>query len=209
MSETTDGVERTAELVRLLDIETLDVDLHRGSQPVTRRKRVYGGQVAAQALIAALRSVDEGYQVHSLHSYFLLAGDYGVPIIYAVERIRDGRSFLTRRVEARQHGRVIFYLTASFQRSEEGFEHQDTMPDVPPADQCPDLAELLGKVSTRAESSWRQEWSALDVHYAGDTRPDGGLLPRSLPTRIASPAAPDRAWRRPGTCRARRAPATA
>ena len=92
------------DLVDLLDLEYLDVDLFRGRQPDTRRQRVYGGQVAAQALVAAVRTVDPEYHVHSLHSYFLLPGDYEVPIVYDVERIRDGRSFLTRRVMARQHG---------------------------------------------------------------------------------------------------------
>ena len=100
------------DLVALLDLEDLDVDLFRGAQPDSARPRVYGGQVAAQALVAAVRSVDPDYHVHSFHSYFLLPGDYSVPIVYEVERIRDGRSFLTRRVMARQHGRPIYYQTA-------------------------------------------------------------------------------------------------
>ncbi len=96
------------DLVALLELEELDVDLFRGAQPDSPRPRVYGGQVAAQALVAAVRSVDPEFQVHSFHSYFLLPGDYSVPILYEVERIRDGRSFLTRRVLARQHGRPIY-----------------------------------------------------------------------------------------------------
>jgi len=165
-----------AELVSILDLERIEDDLFRGAQPPhSTLQRVFGGQVAAQALCAASHSVDASRRVHSLHSYFLRAGDTAVPIIYDVERIRDGGSFSTRRVAARQHGRVIFYLTASFHVEEPGYEHQDAMPEVTAAADCPDLAELLGTVSTRAAGSWRQEWSALEVRYVGDTRPDGGL----------------------------------
>ena len=102
------------DLVALLDLEYIDADLFRGRQPDSARARVYGGQVAAQALIAASRSVDKDFHVHSLHSYFLLPGDYNVPIIYDVERIRDGKSFATRRVLARQHGRPIYYQSLNF-----------------------------------------------------------------------------------------------
>lgn len=174
-----------SELVDILDLERLDRDLYRGAQPPSSTlQRVFGGQVAAQALTAAGRSVEEPDRVpHSLHAYFLRGGDTAVPIVYDVERIRDGSSFSTRRVAARQHGRVIFYLTASFQRRESGLEHQDAMPDVPPAEACPDLAEVLGRISTRAADSWRQEWSALDVHYVGDSRPGGALEPDGRPAR--------------------------
>ena len=89
------STDAARELLDLLHLEDLDVDLFRGRQPESTRQRVYGGQVAAQALIAAARTVDEDFHVHSLHSYFLLPGDYSVPIIYDVERIRDGRSFAT------------------------------------------------------------------------------------------------------------------
>src|ERR1700750_3368795 len=105
-----------AELVELLDLETLDTDLFRGRSPDTDRQRVFGGQVAAQALIAAVRTVDEGLDVHSLHAYFLRPGDTTIPIIYDSERIRDGRSFETRRVVPRQDGRPILYLPAHFPR---------------------------------------------------------------------------------------------
>jgi len=164
------------ELVDILDLERLELDLYRGAQPPhSTLQRVFGGQVAAQALMAACRSVDAERVVHSLHAYFLRGGDTTVPIVYDVERIRDGSSFSTRRVSARQHGKVIFYVTASFQRHEEGFEHQDVMPEVPPAADCPDLAEMLQQVSSRAADSWRREWSALDVRYVGDSRPGGSL----------------------------------
>lgn len=165
-----------AELVSILELEQIEDDLFRGAQPPhSTLPRVFGGQVAAQALRAACNSVDPARRVHSLHAYFLRAGDTAVPIIYDVERIRDGGSFSTRRVEARQHGRVIFYLTASFHVPESGFEHQDAMPEVPAASDCPDLAELLERISSRAVDSWRQEWSALEVRYVGDTRPGGGM----------------------------------
>src|SRR4051794_3852055 len=122
-----------AELVELLDIETLDTDLFRGNSPDTDRQRVFGGQVAAQALIAAIRTVDEGLEVHSLHAYFLRPGDTTIPIIYDAERIRDGRSFETRRVVARQHGHPIFYLTASFQRRGGGARPPAAKPGGPRA----------------------------------------------------------------------------
>jgi acyl-CoA thioesterase-2 len=173
-----------AELVSILDLEQIEEDLFRGAQPPSSTlQRVFGGQVAAQALMAGSRTVDPERRVHSLHAYFLLGGDTAIPIVYDVQRIRDGGSFSTRRVEARQHGRVIFYLTASFHVDEPGFDHQDPMPDVPDPLDCPDLAELLGRISTRAEDSWRQEWSALDVRYVGDSRPGGILDPSEHPAR--------------------------
>ena len=104
-------------LVHLLDLETIEVNLFRGTQPNEERQRVFGGQVAAQALMAAGRTVEHG-QVHSLHSYFLRPGDPKVPILYEVDRIRDGKSFTTRRVVAVQHGKAIYNLQASFHTSE-------------------------------------------------------------------------------------------
>ena len=158
------------ELVALLDIESLDVDLFRGRQPETDRQRVFGGQVAAQALIAGVRTTEPDLHVHSLHSYFLRPGDTAVPIIYDVERLRDGRSFATRRVVARQHGRPIFYLTASFQREEEGFEHQDVMPDVPPPEEGLDFAELARSRGGAENDEFVREWAALEVRYLGNSR---------------------------------------
>jgi acyl-CoA thioesterase-2 len=164
------------ELVAILDLEQIEVNLYRGRQPPeSTLQRVFGGQVAAQALRAACATVEPDRPVHSLHSYFLRGGDTSIPIVYDVERIRDGGSFSTRRVEARQHGKPIFYLTASFQRDEPGFDHQDALPDVPPPDQCPDLAEIMGTFSARAADAWRREWSALEVRYVGDTRPGGSM----------------------------------
>ena len=163
------------ELLDLLDLEQIDLNLFRGRQPLTRLQRVFGGQVASQALMAATRTTDQDRSAHSLHSYFLRGGDTAVPIVYDVERTRDGRSFSTRRVVARQHGRPIFYLSASFQVAEEGFEHQDPMPAVPRPDDCPSLGEMLQRLSGRPTADWDEEWAALDVRYAGDSRPGGAI----------------------------------
>ena len=119
-----------ADLVALLDLERLETDFFRGRQPDEKRQRVFGGLVAGQALIAAGRTVEDR-EVHSLHAYFLRPGDPAIPILYQVERTRDGRSFTTRRVTAIQHGRAIFTLSASFHVAESTFEHQCAMPDVP------------------------------------------------------------------------------
>jgi acyl-CoA thioesterase-2 len=160
----------TQELVDLLDLEYLDVDLFRGRQPDSERQRVYGGQVAAQALVAASRTVAEDYQVHSLHSYFLLPGDYQVPIIYDVERIRDGRSFLTRRVMARQHGRPIYYQTVNFQRPEQGYDHQDAMPAVGTPEDGLRLFDLMRERGDHEADALGKEWAALDVRFLGNSR---------------------------------------
>jgi acyl-CoA thioesterase II len=158
------------ELVELLSLEVIDENLFRGRQPDTDRQRVFGGQVAAQALIAGVRTVDPAYRVHSLHSYFLRPGDTAVPIVYDVEQLRDGRSFATRRVVARQHGRPIFFLTANFQREEEGFEHQDVMPDVAPPEEGLDFAELARSRGGAESDAFVREWAALDVRYIGNSR---------------------------------------
>lgn len=158
------------ELRALLDLEYLDVDLFRGKQPESTRQRVYGGQVAAQALVAGARSVPADFQVHSLHSYFLLPGDYNVPVVYDVERIRDGKSFATRRVMARQHGRPIYYQTLSFQKAEDGFEHQDTMPQVKSPEEGLDLVDLMRGGGNEDADALGKEWAALDVRWLGNSR---------------------------------------
>lgn len=157
------------ELATLLDLERLEVDLYRGAQARTERQRVFGGQVAAQAVVAATRSVESQYVLHSLHSYFLRPGDTTVPIVYDVERIRDGRSFVTRRVSARQHGRPIYYMTANFQIPEPGLEHQDRMPEVPTPEQGMPLVELARSRGPEAAGQWEREWSALDIRHVGIT----------------------------------------
>ena len=130
------------ELIELLQLEQLEVNLFRGLSPDENRQRVFGGQVAGQALIAAGRTVEHGI-VHSLHAYFLRPGDPRVPIIYDVDRIRDGRSFTTRRVVAIQHGKAIFNLSTSFHVLEPGPEHQYTMPDAPDPESLPTMRERL------------------------------------------------------------------
>ncbi len=131
----------TERLVDLLDLERIEENIFRGLSPDERMQRVFGGQVAGQALVAAGRTTDGQRPVHSLHAYFLRPGRPGVPIVYQVERVRDGRSFTTRRVVAVQEGRTIFNLTASFHRPEPGFEHQVPMPAVPGPEGLPTLAE--------------------------------------------------------------------
>lgn len=121
------------ELIELLSLERLEDNLFRGSSRDIGTNRVYGGQVLGQALKAAHDTI-EGREIHSLHAYFLRMGDHHAPIIYEVDRSRDGRSFSSRRVVAIQHGRPIFTLAASFQRGEDGLEHQSDMPDVPGPD---------------------------------------------------------------------------
>ena len=121
------------DLVTLLDLEIIEVNIFRGVSPQENRQRVFGGQVAGQALVAAARTVDDkSRHVHSLHAYFLRPGDPTIPILYEVDRIRDGKSFTTRRVIAIQHGKAIFNLQASFQISEPGLDHFIEMPkDLP------------------------------------------------------------------------------
>ncbi|MCW2849071.1 MAG: acyl-CoA thioesterase [Marmoricola sp.] len=154
------------ELVELLDLEAIEDNLFRGRQPDTQMQRVFGGQVLAQSLVAAVRTVPGTFACHSLHSYFLRPGDTKVPIIYDVEEIRDGRSFCTRRVAARQHGRPIFFLTANFQVPEKGLEHQDKMPRVPSPEECGPVPDLESKY----DDAWLREWAALDVRPVPSSR---------------------------------------
>jgi acyl-CoA thioesterase-2 len=166
--------QSTEELLALLDLEQVEDGLYRGRQPETSLQRVFGGQVASQALVAAARTVEPDRSVHSLHAYFLRAGDPSVPILYEAEKTRDGRAFSSRRVVARQHDRPIFYMSASFQVPEEGLEHQDPMPDATPPEDCPELGDVLARLTGRPRDAWDKEWAALDVRYAGETRTDSG-----------------------------------
>jgi len=136
------------DVVAILDLEPLEVNLFRGRSPQSRWQRVFGGQVIGQALVAACRTVDDvtARPPHSLHAYFLLGGDPKVPIIYEVDRIRDGKSFTTRRVIAIQHGHAIFSMEVSFHAVEEGWTHQFAMPDVPKPDQLPSETEVRDKL---------------------------------------------------------------
>jgi acyl-CoA thioesterase II len=133
------------DLLAILDLEQLEHNLYRGRSPQVGWQRVFGGQVIGQALVAACRTVEDRHP-HSLHAYFLLPGDPKVPIIYEVERLRDGRSFTTRRVKAIQHGQAIFAMSVSFQRGEPGLDHQARMPDVPRPEDLPDEAQIKAGV---------------------------------------------------------------
>jgi acyl-CoA thioesterase-2 len=129
-------------LLELLDLEELEVNVFRGRSPQDNRQRVFGGQVAGQALVAAGRTVERG-TTHSLHAYFMRPGDPSTPILYLVDRIRDGRSFTTRRVTGIQHGQAIFALSASFQPEERGPEHQTPMPAAPDPESLPSYADWI------------------------------------------------------------------
>jgi len=158
-------------LIALLDLEPIEVNVFRGRSPDEDRQRVFGGQVAGQALVAAARTV-EGMSVHSLHAYFLYAGDPTTPILYEVARIRDSKSFITRTVRAIQHGRPIFGLTASFQRSEEGFDHQMAMPEgLPDPDTLDDFRTRMAPWREKL-GPWYDRPRSIDTRYCDWRTPD-------------------------------------
>ena len=147
------------ELLSILDLERLEHNLYRGRSPQVERQRVFGGQTIAQALVAAQRTVEPDRFVHSLHGYFMRPGDIRVPIVYEVDRIRDGGSFTTRRVLAIQHGQAIFSLEASFQVDEKGLEHQFALPDdVPPPEGLLTQRQLLERAE-RVPEAVRRFWA--------------------------------------------------
>jgi acyl-CoA thioesterase-2 len=159
-------------LLELLDLEVLGGAggnrRFRGTSPQVGMQRVFGGQVAGQALVAAGRTVDPRRQVHSLHGYFVRPGDTSVPIEYEVENIRDGRSFSVRRSVARQHDQVIFFMSASFHQPEPGLEHQAPGPvGVPAPDQLPTVADRLARYPDRLEI-WNVVPRPIDVRYVGE-----------------------------------------
>jgi acyl-CoA thioesterase-2 len=155
------------QVLDLLDLEQIEVDIFRGRSPEgERRQRVFGGQVAGQALVAAGRTVPEDRPVHSLHAYFIRPGDPTVPLIYLVERVRDGRSFTTRRVTTIQHGKTIFTLSASFHRDEPGVEHADPVPDVPPPDAIATTAERMEKLFGPSVREW-YDGNPIDIRHIG------------------------------------------
>jgi acyl-CoA thioesterase-2 len=135
-------------LIALLDLESIEVNIFRGQNERGTRSRLFGGQVAAQAFAAAARTV-EGRTAHSLHSYFLRAGDPSVPIVFNVDRIRDGASFTTRRVVAVQHGEAIFNMSVSYHRLEDGYEHQDPIPEAPDPESLPTWEERMAELADR------------------------------------------------------------
>ncbi|MGE0220464.1 acyl-CoA thioesterase II [Mycolicibacterium sp.] len=149
----------------ILDLEQLEVNIYRGgvfSPESGFLQRTFGGHVAGQSLVSAVRTVDPKFQVHSLHGYFLRGGDARTPTVYTVERVRDGGSFCTRRVSAIQHGETIFSMSASFQTDQSGIEHQDAMPAAPPPD---DIPGFMSSTRVFDDASFRQfdEWDVRIV----------------------------------------------
>jgi acyl-CoA thioesterase-2 len=146
------------DLVSILDLERLEQNLFRGRGPSAGWQRVYGGQVLGQALVAAVRTVPEERVAHSAHAYFLLPGDPAEPIIYDVERIRDGGSFTTRRVKGIQHGRAMFVMSVSFHKHEEGYDHHTPMPEVPPPEDLPSEQDLKERMLDKLPENMRRYW---------------------------------------------------
>ena len=171
--DSTDGDDESARLsalgglVGLLDLEQLEDNLYRGVSPAESPVRVFGGQVAAQALIAAGRTAPSDRRVHSLHAYFLRGGNPRDPIVYRVDRARDGVSFTTRRVVAIQHGKPIFTMSASFHIDEHGVDHADPMPTVPPPESLPTYAERTATIRDRI-SAWGPIPPLFDIRYVDD-----------------------------------------
>jgi acyl-CoA thioesterase-2 len=156
-----------SDLVELLNLEQIELDIFRGHSPAAeRRLRVFGGQVAGQALVAAGRTVPADRPVHSLHAYFIRPGDPAAPLIYLVERVRDGRSFTTRRVSVVQHGKTIFTLSASFHRAEPGIEHAAPMPDVPRPDELEPTAERYRRYFGPEAAEYFRD-SPIEIRHAG------------------------------------------
>jgi acyl-CoA thioesterase-2 len=169
-------------LLAILDLETLDPNLFRGRSPQDGWQRVYGGQVIGQALVAAVRTVDASRPPHSMHAYFILPGDPKVPIIYDVDRIRDGKSFTTRSVTARQHGHAIFSMLVSFHADEEGLDHQAEMPKVTPPEELPSESEMRKNMLPHMPEPVRRYYERdrpIEMRpvefdrYAGTKYPDG------------------------------------
>jgi len=174
------------DLISLLDLEDLEVNIFRARSPQDGSQRVFGGQVLGQALVAAGRTAaPEEMPAHSFHAYFLRPGDPSTPILYQVDRTKDGRSFQTRRVVAIQSGRPIFHLEASFHRSEQGLEHQDAMPEVPDPEGLPTFRERLQPLYEATENEHERAWMIRDrpieSRYVTDVE---FLNPQKLPPRI-------------------------
>ncbi|MFF0813954.1 acyl-CoA thioesterase [Rhodococcus sp. NPDC003318] len=150
----------------ILELEQLEKDIFRGIVADTTMTRTFGGQVAGQALVSAVRTVDDRYRVHSLHGYFLRPGNPTIPTVFLVDRIRDGRSFCTRRVTGVQDGQAIFTMSASFHVGDEGIEHGDRMPPVPDPEDLPDIAQVVGE-----DIPWEfREWSDWDLRFVPQER---------------------------------------
>ena len=168
-----------ADLLQLLDLERLEINLFRGVSRDIGSPQVFGGQVLGQALMAASRTVEPDRAVHSLHSYFLRRGDFDAPIVYEVDRSHDGASFTNRRVVAIQHGQQIFHLSASFQRDEQGPDHQVEAPAVSPPEELPDLTATVRRrlqdLPDQRRRFWERdrpfEFRSVEAIDAGQPRP--------------------------------------
>lgn len=189
-----------SELVEIFDLERIEHNLYRGQSPKSTLQRVFGGQVVGQAIVAAHRTVPEDRFIHSLHSYFMLGGDPQVPILFQVDRIRDGRSFATRRVLAIQHGQAIFSLEASFCTDTPGLEHQFPMPgSVPPPEALRSRTELLTSSDVAIPDAVRRFWQRLRPIEIKPVRLDHYTENTKLPpyqdvwVRAAGPVPDDRA----------------
>lgn len=181
------------DLIRLFDLVEVGTDKYRGPQPDTEWQRLFGGQVMAQTLVAAMRTVPGARRLHSLHGYFLRPGSREESLRFEVEHVRDGRTFSARRVITRQHDNVIFDLNASFQEPEPGLSHSAQQPrDVPRPEDCPSLGEVL-QARFGAPIRMLAEWDALDVRLAGrpGSTPEGGVMRAWVRTQGPLPEDPD------------------
>ncbi len=157
-SKTGKSASAITTLLSILDLEQLEQNLFRGVSPKNGWQRVFGGQVLGQALVAAVRTVPAERVAHSLHAYFLLPGDPTIPIIYEVERTRDGGSFSTRRVKGIQHGKTMFAMSVSLQKAETSIDHQSQMPKVPPPEDLPTEKQLVAKFAGDVPEDIRAYW---------------------------------------------------
>ncbi|AOW92501.1 acyl-CoA thioesterase II [Rhodococcus sp. WMMA185] len=171
-----------ASIEDILELETLEKDIFRGSVHPSVLERTFGGQVAGQSLVSAARTVGEEFRVHSLHGYFLRPGNPSAPTVYLVDRIRDGRSFCTRQVTGIQDGNAIFTMSASFHTVDAGIEHQDTMPPVPEPEDLVDTQ----TIEKLAATELYQEWKDWDVR----------IVPADSTRRIPGITAQQRVWMR-------------
>lgn len=191
------GESLTERLLKLLDLENLGDDRFRGHSPKSWSRQVYGGQAVAQALVAANRTVEPERPCHSLHAYFVLAGDPATPIDFAVERVRDGRSFTTRRCVATQNGRTIFTMEASFQRRESGLSHASAMPDAPAPETLENIGALVERFTAflpEPTEKWLKRPRPIDMRFVAPLKmlfPDKAGVGQMIWFRVDGPLPDD------------------